>query len=275
MISIEETTFDMAELPEVVYKYRNWNNLEYKRILTHNEIFFAHPLDCQEQHECNLQYDYDSLTERMIYDYGYMIAPQFGCFADNERRKFANHLVKNSPIYCKGFQIRHEENLRRDLDSYISIFCVSEHRDNYNLWSTFAKGQTGFCIGINTRKMYSKANNFGGSGKVQYFPLDEMPKIRPFYFSHAEILEDFTKTVFSLPDIYKEEDEYRLIKLDSGERRINIREECFEEIILGELISKANKEEIVKISKGRFPHSKLFQAKYDYEFEYYIFNEIK
>lgn len=47
-------------------------------MLTENEIYFSAPLNIDEQHECNLETDYDSVTEKTIYDFAFMKAPEFG-----------------------------------------------------------------------------------------------------------------------------------------------------------------------------------------------------
>lgn len=71
---LHETTFDKIDLPQRVYKYRKSFNMDHKRILKNNEIYFASPLNLDELHECNIPVDYDYITDEFIFEYAYKSA---------------------------------------------------------------------------------------------------------------------------------------------------------------------------------------------------------
>lgn len=274
MTFVNETTFDKIKLPEKIYKYRNWTNAEHRRLLTENEIYFSPPNKIDEQHECNLETDYDSVTNEMIYKYAYQNAWQFGITSEAEKKEFATLTMQYTPFHDKAHRVSMEERFHQDLNRQLSIFCVSEHRDNINLWSSFAGGQTGFCVGIDTRKMFDNKEIFGGGGKVDYYPIAEMPKRKAFCFSDAERVDDMLKVIFSLPDFFAQENEYRLFKMNLENKQAKIGQDSIVEIILGYYMDEAQKKEITSIGKERFPKASVLQTQFDISTSTFNFIEL-
>lgn len=271
MVFLRETTIEEVDLPKRLYKYRIWDKVEHKRLLTQNEIKFSAPFDCDEQHECNLPRDYDSVKEKMLFEYYYLTAPDMGYKSLTERFGIANYMMKNSPFHSKGHRIYIEEKFRQELNKQLSLFCTSPHKNNLNLWSSFAGGDSGFCVGFNTRKMFDTKEIFGSGGKVNYFPLNELPKIRPFCFTDEERIADMMQVVYTLPDIFAKEDEYRLTKMNIHIQTVQLNIDSFEEIILSEHINNTAKAEIIEIAKSRIPKAEISQAKFNLNTEDYDF----
>ncbi len=257
-----EITFENIILPKIIYKYRDWNIPEHQRILTHNEIYFSSPRGFKNEYECNLPKDYDSVTQDMLYKYFYQSSLNEGK-TEKEKDEIASEMVKNSPFHLKSHRVCVEQLFKETLYSRLSIFCVSEHNNNLELWNKFGANQTGFCVGINPIQMFKSSDTFGSGGKVHYYPIKTPPKIRPFCFSECEKIEDMLKVIYNLPDSLKEENEYRLTKTDIEKRAFTIPSKCFEELILGSKISERNKIEIVSIVKTNLPNCLVYQAYYD------------
>lgn len=273
MTFVNETTFDKLKLPDKIYKYRDWSNPKHKRILTNSEIYFSAPSDTNEQHDCKLETDYASVTPDMIYDYAYKDAESRGK-SKEECIAFADWTLRTTKFFEKGDQEYGEKMFRESMNQQLSIFCVSEHNDNLNLWNTFAGGRTGFCVGVNPRKMFDNKEIFGGGGKVDYFQKDKMPKRKALTFSDLESINDMLLVIFSLPDLYKHEDEYRFFKINITNKQATIGQDSIEEIILGSNISSADKEEIIKIARERFPHANILQSLYDAKENTFQFEKI-
>lgn len=182
--------------------------------------------------------------------------------------------VNNTPLKDIKHRQRMEIEFRKDLDKVLSIFCCSEHKDNYNLWTNFAANHTGFCVGFDTRIMLKGSEILGSGGKVDYYPLNRAPKRKPICLSDDERILEMQKVIFSLPDKYSDEDEYRLTKLHLRNRKVVINPKAIKEVIIGYKMSAKNRNEIVNITKSRFPDAKLLVAKYDNDREKYSFHEI-
>lgn len=274
MTFVNETTFDKITLPEKVYKYRNWTNPEHKRLLTDNEIFFAAPNKIDEQHECNLETDYDSISLEKIYEFAYSRAEEWGVTDEEIKRNFAEMTVKTTPFFDEAHRASMEERFRQTLNERLTIFCVSEFNNNTTLWDSFAGGHKGFCVGINTKKMFDNKEILGGGGKVNYYPPKEMPKRNALTFSSLESIDDMLKVIFSLPDFFSSENEYRLFKMDIKDRQAKISQESIEEIILGTYILKKDKDQIIAVSKEKFPHAVILQAKFNISNNSFDFEKI-
>jgi hypothetical protein len=261
MIFLEqETTFDQLTLPEKVYKYRNWSNKYHKRILTHNEIYFSAPSDIDEQHECALEADYASVTPEMIHRYAYLEAEANGIMTETEKLKFATATVHKTSFFKKATQENGDVAFKKSLDEQLSIFCVSQHNDNDALWNMFAGGHTGFCAGIHTRTMFENMAILGGGGKVQYYSKEDMPKRMGLPITEAERIGNMLNVIFSLPEIFASEDEYRFFKMNIKDKQATIGVDSIQEIILGHAISVADKKEIIEITTARFPAALILQA---------------
>ncbi len=263
MTFIEETTFDKIIIPEKIYKYRNWSNAYHKRLLTHNEIYFSAPSNIDEQHECNLETDYDSITPQMIFEYAFNEAKQMGFKTEYERLKFAERTVNNTPFFDKRRQDFGDAQFKAKMDAQLSIFCVSEVKDNPTLWNMFSGGHSGFCVGINSRKMFENRMLLGGGGKVNYYSKKDMPKRKGLTLTEEEGVLNMLTVVFSLPDMFAEEKEYRLFKMNITKREAEIGKECIEEIILGNAISEKDKTEILEVANKRFPLAVILQSEFD------------
>ena len=259
MIFLEqETTFDQLTLPEKVYKYRNWSNKYHTRILTHNEIYFSAPSDIDEQHECALEADYASVTTEMIYRYAYLEAE--GTMTEAEKIKFATDTVLKTNFFEKVTQQKGDAAFKKSLDEQLSIFCVSQHNDNDALWNMFAGGHTGFWVVLNTKRMFENRTILGGGGKVLYYSKEDMPKRMGLPITEAERIGNMLNVIFSLPEMFASENEYRFFKMNIKDKQAKIGVDSIQEIILGHAISVADKKEIIEISTVRFPAALILQA---------------
>jgi len=266
---------DDGKLPDIVFKYRDWDNDNHKRILTDNEIYYASPYECSEAHELTLEKDYSDITEGDIYNYMYTTAPEKGFTTPEQRHEIAKIMVKKTPFNDPRYRINIETKFKQILNKRLSVFSVSEHRDNANLWNVFAKNETGFCVGLSPESMFHSGAIFGKAAKVKYYPANNPPKIKAALLKpFDDTVEETYELIYSLPDFFSDEDEFRITKLDIPSRRIQITHDCYKQIILGSNISDKSKSEIVELTKRNFPECQIYQAKYDYDADMYSFGEV-
>jgi hypothetical protein len=263
------------KLPDIVFKYRDWDDDNHKRILTDNEIYYASPYECSESHELTLEKDYSGITEDDIYNYIYATAPEKGYSSPEQRHEIARIMVKKTPFHDPRYRLNIETKFKQILNRRMSIFSVSEHRDNFNLWNVFAKSETGFCVGLSPDCMFHSGAIFGKASKVKYYPTENPPKIKAALLkSFEETVEETYELIYNLPDFYSDEDEFRITKLDIPRRQIKITTECYKQIILGGNIPEKSKSEIIGVAKNNFPDCPIYQAKFDFGSDMYSFTEI-
>lgn len=272
MINIEETSFDKFVFPEKLYKYRRWNNSKHKRILTKRELYFSSPFALDEQHECKFEYDFDAVSDEMIYKYVYDTAHEHGYYGHEEKHKIASEKVKTAVFRKASQQKRLTDYARQRFNESLSIFCACTNRDNFELWEHFASNGIGFCIGFNTGKMLEYVQCI--AGKVRYYYEDNIPRFTPITISEEQQIKNFIGQVFSLPKKFEREDEYRLVKIDMDHKIIAIHPDMVDEVVLGSNIRESDKKEIIHFSRLSFPEAKIFQSKYYDDNEYYTFFEV-
>lgn len=262
MIITRDTTFDNAILPEVFYKYRRWSDEKEKRLITHSEIYFSQPFESDIRNEFNFEIDTTYLTQDRLYEF---------YFRETGNMAFAQQQAKT-------FQLpdNYVEYIRKQLNERFFIFCVSVKKDNYNLWETFAELQKGFCIGIDLKRLFSlKPELLGAYRKIEYYKLGKIPKFRPYHSSDEERLEDMFNVIFSQPEVYSKEKEYRFSKMDILKKTSGVPAECIKEIILGSQFPQGEEREVISLISENFPDSNISKAHCDYDNQYIYFSEIK
>lgn len=267
---------DNTNLPDIIFKYRDWDDPKHKRILTEREIYYASPYESSDIHELTLEKDYSGVTDDDIYKFIYKTAPERGYFTHEQRDEIAKIMVKKTSFHNPRYRKNVETIFKQQLNRRLSIFSVSEHRDNNNLWNVFANGEMGFCVGLSPEAMFECGAVFGTAAKVKYYDTGNPPVIKgSISKSFEESVEETYELIYSLPDIFMDEDEFRITKMDIPNRQINLTPECYRQIILGSKISNKSKAEIIAISQKNFPDCPIYQAKFDFGADMYSFTEVK
>ena len=272
-IFTKETTFDKIELPNELYKYRSWYDPLHKRMITHNEIYFAAPLEASEQDEFNLEKDFSLLTKNMVFKYSLQIAKRKNL---NRRltRKDARDLTKKALIFDSARQQEFKEYFRQELNKVFSVYCLSQHKNIYRLWNTFALDQEVFCVGFNTRQMFDNVEISGSGGLIMYYSEANKPKLRPICLTDEERIEDMLKMIYSLPEKFRAEEEYRLAKIFMKNRQVTLNKGAFKEIILGDQMPNNHKDELISAARQNLPDAEIYQAECNYDTGGYIFNRL-
>jgi hypothetical protein len=67
--TISKKTFEEMNLPDTIYKYRNWDDPFHKTIITQQEVYFAKPTSFEDPLDCKNPVRYDLLTDKDIYNH--------------------------------------------------------------------------------------------------------------------------------------------------------------------------------------------------------------
>lgn len=262
------------EFPKMVYKYRDWNNSYHRKILTESKIFYAKPESFNEPSECYLERDYDSITDSDILEYCRYTAKREGYDSTIDIEERAKFLFSINKFHDIGNREQSEIEFRKELNRMLSVFCTSEVKDNKRLWEAFANFHKGFCVGIDTLELFKEKNLFGSAGRVQYYDSKNPPKISPITIPPDSLSDKMMQIIYSLPDKFKEEKEFRFSKSFIPNQEVQLSDNSIREVILGDQIDNDIAEQIIYVTKSRFKKARILKAKFDYTLEYFVFDEL-
>jgi hypothetical protein len=242
--------------PDVIYKYRKWNDNNHKKLLTNNELYMSPSNLFNDPFDCKIYKNYYLLdTPEKIEEYIKKSLEKASDWKNDnnktslEMRKTLEKRLSNIDKY----QVRSEYYDDEFNNKYIGVACFSKRWDSILMWSHYANNHNGFCIGFDEKRMrYSML--FGKGDYVKY--SEDFPIIHP---------DDNEKEAQNLRTYYKSkeweyEQEYRFMNLyfDSGgadansaKRIVKIEDKHIVEIILGVNMPEKDKKEIIKIGKDR------------------------
>ena len=215
-------------IPQIVYKFRDWKCTYHRNILYRNEIYLASPADFNDPFDCRIIPDYSLLdTREKKIEYLMPLRPSNSEIDIEQAINNLEGIIKNPDKYEKyRFQFD---------DKHLVIFCVTTKWDIIPLWSNYANFHTGFCVGFNLAKL-SSAFPFSKMGKLYY---NKYPSINPADQNDPDkyISVSFKKTHYKSNEL-EYENEFRLTRflekeMNLKDRLIYLSDECIVEITLG------------------------------------------
>lgn len=229
-----------VELPNIIYKYRDWSETYHKRFISHLEIFFASPETFEDNFDCCNPTRFDLLTKEQIYEY-FMWSSKIDNpnFTRQQHRFFARNWSKKSAVNDKRIVKEFIENSVKEYYKHQGILSLTENHNNDFMWQKYANKETGFCIGYNTRELFQF---LGSGGEVEY--VDELPIILPEPFMEPFVA--MRNQIFFKHNKWNEEEEYRTSKFYPNiatieDRQVKIPKKCFNKIIIGSNMIEENK----------------------------------
>lgn len=222
--------------PRIVYKYRNWKDINHINFLAFGEIYLASPLEINDPFDCRIPYDLsllDSDEKRIAYVnptiYRHFPANKYSADQINEIR---SPQVKDLGNKTAEYQSKLENIFADKGNKHFGIFSTSLIWDSIQMWSYYSDNHTGFCVGLDGEKLFDSLPSCR-SAPISY--TKEFPRIDP--------LGDLIQTAFEAThtkDInWNHEEEYRYFSnlfipgKENNSRIINLPKDCFREIIIG------------------------------------------
>jgi hypothetical protein len=252
------------DIPDVVYKYRNWSDNYHKRILLKNELYLTSPKDFNDPFDCRIPINFLSLdtpekirafVEKATNEHlEYLLAESRDI--EFEKKKLENQLLTD----LEGYQKYYQNGWFKFHDERLGVLSLSKRWDSILMWSHYANKHQGFCVGFHEEKL-RESDLFGRGGLVDYDPEDKFPFLDPM--EEDRLRRIFIETQSKAND-WKYEEEYRLFKTfyngvpSVEERKSYFSDEVFAEVIVGLNISEKDKEEIVTICRTK--RIKVYQA---------------
>jgi hypothetical protein len=256
MLEIKTQQLTPDILPVFLYKYRSWEDNYHRRIITHQEIYFAQPSSFNDPFDGNIPIRWDLL-------------PYEDCFQKN--LELVQMLQKDEPLHLQKLvakritdskQLWHPDTIKRESpqdiekwDRIIGLLSLSEKRDDILMWSHYSNFHKGFVVGFHTNSLLNHYD-FDFIGKIKY--QEDYPLIS----GHNDTDERFKKKFFTKSSAWSYENEWRLSKNHITNRIIKLKKESFAEIVIGCQMGQSEKTKIIKEIRASFGNNiKILEAK--------------
>lgn len=254
---MEIDPFENIEIPDIVYKYRDWDNGYHRRLLTDFELFLASPKLFNDPFDCKLPIAYWKLAE----DQGFALE-HFANFVDRqrldlsppERKLEVDRLIKEGRYKDDDYLKLKEHEFFESLNGKFGVLSLTPYRNSVLMWSHYSNSHRGICIGFDAKTLFTESDYYGQGGKVIYEP--EFPTILPT----EDSIQQLIKQLFIKSSIWEYEQEYRIVKFEAPNKTIKFSDNSVREIILGASITEKNKTAVIDCAKTNFPKAKIFQA---------------
>jgi len=254
---------DPSSIPDVLYKYRDWENDHHKRILTEFELYFPSVDQFNDPFDGSIpiRYRKGDLTPSNVFQKLYKTAKEN--FPDLTEMEIHEKCFESQNI---GYIIdeNHMEKVYKEYQikkiKKIGIFSLTNSCNNHLMWSHYSNSHKGFCIGFKIPELKNLIGKDWGIFSLYY--EKELPYI--------ELNEDymvFTKKLLcTKSDVWEYELEYRIIRYDFTRKILKITPEAVSEVIFGVMMEYDTKMEILELIKSNFPETKVFEAKRNKDF---------
>ncbi len=250
----------IAEMPQIVYKYRDYLNDYNKKTLFDFELFLASVSKFNDPYEGAIPFVYEpeDLTEENIF------------------LKLRELAIKSHPDwtepqiqdYCfKGHQkdlLKDESHIEREneknrelIDKTYGILSLATDPLNYLMWSHYGNSHNGYCLGFDTEILNKTIE--GSFGPVVYD--SNIPKLRLF----EDILDFYIKQLSTKSRVWEYEDEYRLVKHVAANKTYQYPKEMIKQIFLGCKLPFKEKNVIINFAKENKMECEIYDLTLDEE----------
>jgi hypothetical protein len=240
-ISVDE----IKDTPSILYKYRSWTDKYHKTIITSRSVYHARPSRFEDQKDCKSLRRDDLLTPLDIYNKYYNYAKLNSQLDELDCRKYATEWFWKSRLNDKNYIKEHQVKYFKDFDKRFGVLSLTANPCNIKMWKKYADQNKGFCVGLDSKKLFHP-DHVGGGGVVTY--CDELPDIMPL----DSMEEEHIKQVLFKEREWDFEEEYRTYKFwqnpaSEKDRTRILPKECFKEIIFGEQMNENHRNEIIQL----------------------------
>lgn len=244
------------DFPKTLYKYRDWKRESNKRNLTETEIYFASPNDFNDPFDCSIPFRYDEkdTTPENIFKklvaMGQRLHPEW---SEKKLHEYAYKAQQQDLLNNEHHLDKHNESRKDNFNKIFGVVSLTIEKNNFLMWSHYADSHSGYSIGYNSQKLSEQTQ--AQLGPVQY--QTDFPKFSLF----GDHKEYFIKYSYTKSEIWRYENEYRLLKDGSSRKVFKLSEDVIDEVILGNKMNQATKFHLIDLIIKKYPKASIFDCK--------------
>lgn len=234
----------------VLYKYRDFSDKNHKKIILDQEVFLASRRLFNDPFDCNIpvRYKKEELTEENIFQKSIQVLKyNHPDWSSKQLHEAAYEVQRNGHLGDNAHYDYADKYNRNITEKNIGVLSLSKIKNNYLLWSHYAKHHTGFCVGFDKDLLIKACKPKGTLVHGEVHCCDNFPE---FSFN-GDMMEEGVKSFFYKPQCWAYEKEYRIIKYQGAMTTVKLPKEAIKEVIFGAMMDDATKihliEQLLKI----------------------------
>ncbi len=250
------------ELPQTLYKYRDWSNEFHRRLLIQREIYFPKPSEFNDPFDGNIPIRWDLMTYEECFEKNLELINIVHKDKDQKLvREYAKKVTDEKTFWHPDKLASERPEQLEKWDSIIGLLSLSSVPDNILMWSHYSKDHTGFVVGLETKSLFQNYD-FDYLEPIVY--QSQYPTITGL----DDTTEQFHKKFFYKSDLWSYENEWRLSKNHIENRIIKLDANTINKVIIGCRADFKQTKDIIKTCKKYLGlRVKIFKAskdKYDF-----------
>ncbi len=241
----------MTEGRQVLYRYRHLQGKHRewtKQILIDSKLYFSSPLSFNDPFDCKILFQSSLSSKELKKRFDTLLKKTLN---SNWKQQKDFIIERVSESHSEKFVEYMTKSLQHEVNN-VGILSLSGVNDNILLWSHYAFGHAGLCIGFIATNV---SPFFGLAQKVHY--SHNYPNIDILGTSPIEMVEAFLLTK---AQDWKYEAEWRIIDHNEGPGLKQFPEELMTEIIFGARMSREDKKEVMSWLEKRNSPVAILQA---------------
>lgn len=247
-----------------IYKFRDWENDHHKAILYEQQFYCASIADFNDPFDSRIPINYMDLTNaERIEVVEQHVRKNYPTLLGKDRLDKIEEVFRDSAITDpEELRKNHRKVVIPQLEDEIGIISFAGNRNHILLWSHYANGHKGFCVGVDRDGLleWGKQRLLEDGEYIDIFDVsyeEEYPSLNPLDLS----LEEY----YALPLTTKAEewcyeDEVRLLYRGGAETKVNLDPELFTELILGCNMDDDHNEEILSVVDSEFDDLPVYKS---------------
>lgn len=232
--------FTNAEVPKILYKYRDWSNKLHRRIISHQEIYFPKPSEFNDPFDGNIPIRWDKMTYEDCFNKNLeLISITNGHLDQRILRAHAKKITDEKIMYHPDKLLKESAEQLKKWNDRIGLFSASAVPDNILMWSHYSKNHTGFTVGFDVDGL-SRDYDFDFIDRIVY------QKEYPVISGLDELEIQFHKKYFYKSDLWAYEDEWRVTKNNIKKRTFRLNKNTIKEVYIGCCAGEYRTNQIIK-----------------------------
>lgn len=250
----EEQEIDRSFLNDIhtVYKLRNWEDPNHKKILTSNEIWFANPISFNDPFDTAITRDFtllDTEEKKLEYALIFFEENQSECIERSGTKEKSIAFMLSRLQDINAYQKNWEKLYFEEQNKSIGVFSATTKIDSNVMWGHYANNHQGFGVSLKVHPLTWIINKWcSHCGRTKYNA--KFPEINPL--SERKI-EDIHLEINYKSLEWEYENEYRIIRSayeyeNDLTRKLVLPEGIINGVYLGLNMIKSHMEEITFIA---------------------------